>query len=265
MLCFEPKTAVAAAGSRVWGLSMHRIPHLAANIGSHVYTYMHTSVKHIPHPGIDRASNAYVSSTSTQIAPPPKYRGVAVSTVAKMLRSCFIFVLTHLFVARFTFQRYRISSLTSRFLDYLVRNYAKRQNRFQRRFIIRISRLIFRLFLGFLSSVSQKYGWVCNIYIGISICNRQCVSSVREQIHSRLGNIVVVILTQAYTTGNATCACFILFWRVSRKCVLGRSIAMEIGYSRVTDGLRAKRGRCDNNCVFNGAGYTLVSRIYSRK
>lgn len=52
-------------------------------------------------------------------------------------------VLTHLFVARFIFQRYRISSLKGRFLDYLVRNYAKRQNRFQRRFIIRISRLIF--------------------------------------------------------------------------------------------------------------------------
>lgn len=55
---------------------------------------------------------------------------------------------------------------------------------------------------------------------------------------------------------------FILFWRVSRECLLGCTIAMEIGFSQARWVGEAKEGRCDDNCVFNGASYTLASHKY---
>lgn len=156
MRCRKQQERFASRDALLWaedGCRSGRFEGLRAQHASHpslgsqywftrIYIHAHECETHtIPghRSGIERLRvvDEYTDRTPAEI---PRCRRVDSSENATFV---LYIVLTHLFVARFTFQRYRISSLNSRFLDYLVRNYAKRQNRFQRRFIIRISRLIF--------------------------------------------------------------------------------------------------------------------------
>lgn len=95
-----------------------------------------------------------------------------------------------------------------------------------------------------------------NLCRDINLLCRRCVSSVRDEYIRLPGNIVV----RSYHKRKMRCACFILFWRVSRECAA--ALQWRLG-SVVLDGMRVKKkGRRNDNCVLNGAGYAAASHIY---
>lgn len=117
---------------RLESLSTQRAPH--PSLGSQYWftrIYVHTCTRGWnTYPGIDPQRLRVVDEyTDRCVAPPPKYRWCRGADSSGNATFVLYIVLTRLFVSRFIFQRYRISSLSEIRVSRLpYRNYAKRQN-----------------------------------------------------------------------------------------------------------------------------------------
>lgn len=150
----------------------------------------------------------------------------------------------------------------SRFLDDLVRNYAKRISTTLYRPHIEINLL--RLFLGFLSWISEKYDG-CVIYTSEY---RSAIAGACHRYGNKYTRGLGILLS--YTNASVhdekcdVCMLYIVLTCFAEMCVGTQHCNgdwLQLGYRWV----EGEKDRCDNNCIFNGAGYTLVSRIFSRK
>lgn len=89
------------------------------------------------------------------------------------------------------------------------------------------------------------------------LCRRCVSSSVWDKHTRRPGNIVVAAITGGKCDAHAL-YCFDVF---RGNACRGAALQWRLS-SVVPGGMRAKKGRCDDNCVFNGAGYTVAPHIY---